>query len=87
MNDSIFILMTRSYVLADENIKTYVNPLYRPNEAALWPSVYAQSMNVWTGLFMRNLINENPQKEAYNQTIKMIEANKQALLRFEKLQK
>ncbi|XP_051942913.1 myotubularin-related protein 9 isoform X1 [Hippocampus zosterae] len=31
----------------------YTNPLYEPNELAIWPSVHPQSLQLWRGYFLR----------------------------------
>ncbi|XP_061698995.1 myotubularin-related protein 9 isoform X2 [Syngnathoides biaculeatus] len=31
----------------------YTNPLYEPNELAIWPSVHPQSLQLWSGFFLR----------------------------------
>ncbi|XP_043999323.1 myotubularin-related protein 9 isoform X1 [Gambusia affinis] len=31
----------------------YSNPLYEPNELAIWPSVHPQSLQLWRGFFLR----------------------------------
>lgn len=31
----------------------YLNPLYEPTDLAIWPSVHPQSLQLWTGLFLR----------------------------------
>ncbi|XP_061651447.1 myotubularin-related protein 9-like isoform X2 [Phyllopteryx taeniolatus] len=31
----------------------YTNPLYEPNELAIWPSVHPQSLQLWRGFFLR----------------------------------
>jgi myotubularin-related protein 9 len=69
------------------NQSTFTNPLYEPNEAALWPSLFSQSMCIWSSLFLRNQKNENPLREADTEITKMVEANKQARLRVQKLRK
>ncbi|XP_052386461.1 myotubularin-related protein 9-like isoform X3 [Carassius gibelio] len=31
----------------------YLNPLYEPTDLVIWPSVHPQSLQLWTGLFLR----------------------------------
>ncbi|XP_043119366.1 myotubularin-related protein 9-like isoform X2 [Puntigrus tetrazona] len=31
----------------------YLNPLYEPTDLAIWPSVHPQSLQLWTGMFLR----------------------------------
>ena len=67
-----------------ENI---TNPLYEHNSAALWPSVYGQVINLWSGLYLRHQRNENPFKEAKNEIFKLVDLNKKAKTNVEKLRK
>lgn len=80
-------MLKRTFINVSENLKTFVNPLYEPNEAAIWPSLFTQSMSMWSGLFLRHQRNDKPQKEASAEIEKMILANKQARLKVEKLRK
>ncbi|XP_037550657.1 myotubularin-related protein 9 [Nematolebias whitei] len=33
--------------------ENYLNPLYEPNELAIWPSVHPQSLQLWRGFFLK----------------------------------
>jgi myotubularin-related protein 9 len=63
----------------------FLNPLYERNDAVLWPSLYPQSLSVWSGLFLRFQRKENPIREAKAELIKKVEANQLARERVEKL--
>ncbi|XP_072546129.1 myotubularin-related protein 9 isoform X1 [Salminus brasiliensis] len=41
------------FLLQCEEREQYINPLYEPTELAIWPSVHPQSLQLWTGLFLR----------------------------------
>ncbi|KAI4899852.1 hypothetical protein NFI96_027010 [Prochilodus magdalenae] len=41
------------FLLRCGETEKYVNPLYEPTELAIWPSVQPQSLQLWTGLFLR----------------------------------
>uniref|UniRef100_A0A0N5AB60 Myotubularin phosphatase domain-containing protein n=1 Tax=Syphacia muris TaxID=451379 RepID=A0A0N5AB60_9BILA len=42
-----------SYVNNPEILRSFVNVLYEPNDAVLWPSVAPQSLTFWDRLFLR----------------------------------
>ena len=70
-----------------ENLTAFQNPLYELNDAILWPSLYSQSLSVWTNLFLRFQRKENPIREAKNELLKKVEANRLARERVEKLRR
>ncbi|XP_066538376.1 myotubularin-related protein 9 isoform X2 [Hoplias malabaricus] len=41
------------FLLRCKEREQYINPLYEPTELAIWPSVQPQSLQLWTGLFLR----------------------------------
>uniref|UniRef100_A0A3B4D630 Myotubularin phosphatase domain-containing protein n=1 Tax=Pygocentrus nattereri TaxID=42514 RepID=A0A3B4D630_PYGNA len=41
------------FLLRCSEREKYINPLYEPTELAIWPSVQPQSLQLWTGLFLR----------------------------------
>ncbi|XP_032808695.1 myotubularin-related protein 9 isoform X2 [Petromyzon marinus] len=42
-----------SWVNRPEVMEQYLNPLYEPNNLAIWPSVAPQSLVLWEGVFLR----------------------------------
>lgn len=42
-----------SYVNRPNVLEQYLNPIYDPNEKAIWPSVAAQSLELWESVFLR----------------------------------
>ncbi|XP_061157209.1 myotubularin-related protein 9 isoform X1 [Syngnathus typhle] len=40
-------------LLKPRESEQYTNPLYEPNELAIWPSVHPQSLQLWRGYFLR----------------------------------
>ncbi len=92
MDREILFVSTRtasiwSYVNYPKNLKKFINPLYQKNMAVIWPSLYPQSMSLWTGLFLRHQRNEEPFIEAKTELIKMCDEHEQARLRIENLKK
>ena len=53
----------------------------------MWPSVYGQVINLWSGLYLRHQRNENPFKEAKNEIFKLVDLNKKAKANVENLRK
>lgn len=45
---SLWSYVNRPAILAD-----FLNPLYEPNSAVLWPSVAPQSLELWKGMYLR----------------------------------
>lgn len=83
----LFLQLQRTYFNSPENLKQFQNPLYEPNENVIWPSLYSQSISVWTSLFLRHQRNDKPQKEVSAELEKMVEANKQAREKVDRLRK
>lgn len=79
-----FSFVLRTFINSPENLICFKNPLYEPNDSALVPSLYGQSISVWSGLFLRNLRNDKPQKEASAEIEKMVEGNKKVRDKVEK---
>lgn len=42
-----------SYVNKPNTLSEYLNPVYEPNEEAVWPSVAPQSVELWENVFLR----------------------------------
>ncbi|KAM3726949.1 Myotubularin-related protein [Dirofilaria immitis] len=57
-----------SYVNNPEILRTYVNALYEPNPAVLWPCVAPQSIAFWERLFLR-WIRDWKQMDGIKQTV------------------
>ncbi|CAF0826541.1 unnamed protein product [Brachionus calyciflorus] len=74
-----------TFVKSEEGLKLFINPLYESNDAVLWPSLYTQSLSLWSNLYLRFHISNEPFIEAKNEILKMLDANKQARLKVEKL--
>ncbi|RNA33548.1 Myotubularin-related 9 [Brachionus plicatilis] len=74
-----------TYVKSEENLKKFINPLYKINEDVLWPSIYTQSLSIWSNLYLRFQINSKPNTEAKSEIVKMVDSNMQARLKVDKL--
>ncbi|XP_071959434.1 myotubularin-related protein 9-like isoform X1 [Antedon mediterranea] len=65
-----------SYVNKPNILETFLNPLYQPNNAVLWPSVAAQSLTLWSSLFQRWELDSRPFDDAYMEIGKIREQDK-----------
>ncbi|KAK6960629.1 myotubularin-related protein 9 [Biomphalaria glabrata] len=76
-----------SYLNRPEILQDYMNPMYEPNPTVVWPSVAPQSLNVWTGLYLRGVINQSPQEEAWQEIYKIREYDKELRSKVNKLRR
>jgi myotubularin-related protein 9 len=67
-----------SFINAEANSKTFQNPLYERNSAALWPSLYNQTLTIWSNLFLRYQANTTPWREALCEMRKLVDDNHEA---------
>ena len=79
--------MKRTYVNSSDMLDKWLNPFYDPRTQGIWPSVYPQSITLWSGLYLRFSRNDGPLNEAEEEMRKIIEANSAARVRVEKLKK
>lgn len=66
-----------SYINRPEIIQAYFNPLYEPNPRVIWPSVAPMSLNLWTGLFLRRVIDSSSQELAWKTVFEVKERDKE----------
>ncbi|XP_025090665.1 myotubularin-related protein 9-like [Pomacea canaliculata] len=66
-----------SYLNRPEIIKDYLNPMYEPNPAVIWPSVAPQSLSLWNGLYLRTYIDQTPVQEAWEEMKRIREHDKE----------
>ncbi|XP_064652187.1 myotubularin-related protein 9-like [Lineus longissimus] len=75
-----------SYINRPEVLQTYMNSLYEPNMAVIWPSVAPQSLLLWP-LYQRNLLDQRPQEEAWEEIIKIKERDQELKSRVVRLRR
>uniref|UniRef100_A0A8C1VQ81 Zgc:154055 n=1 Tax=Cyprinus carpio TaxID=7962 RepID=A0A8C1VQ81_CYPCA len=79
----------------------YLNPLYEPTDLAIWPSVHPQSLQLWTGLFLRwteyaqnmeeareevwSIVKEHREQAGHDRTNNMLSTHCDTLTPFENL--
>ncbi|GFQ68442.1 myotubularin-related protein 9, partial [Trichonephila clavata] len=56
---SLWSMLNRTDVLL-----TYLNPMYEPNNNVIWPTVAPQSLILWSGMYLRWVIDQKPVNEA-----------------------
>jgi myotubularin-related protein 9 len=83
----IFFINTRTFINSPENVKNYLNHLYEPNEVIIWPSLFIQSLTLWSSLFLRYQRKQNPIIESRSEIMNQVELNAQARERVEKIRK
>ncbi|XP_018336659.1 myotubularin-related protein 9 [Agrilus planipennis] len=67
-----------SYLNRPEILTAFLNPMYEPNKAPIWPSVASVSIVLWEDLFFRWIIDQNEAKKAFEK-IKSIVADDKSL--------
>lgn len=67
-----------SYINRPQVLVECLNPVYEPNEKAIWPSVAAQSLELWESVYLRWIIDTRFKKRA-KQRLKYIRAEQKKL--------
>lgn len=76
-----------SYLNRPEVLGMYMNPMYDPNPAVIWPSVAPQSLCLWSGLYLRSQVNQTKQVEAWTEIRKIREFDKELRSKVTKLRR
>ncbi|XP_054167367.1 myotubularin-related protein 9-like [Oppia nitens] len=66
MNFSKKTVSLWSYVNKPEILQDFLNPSYEPNNAVIWPSVAPQSLELWSGLYLRWVVDQTANEKACN---------------------
>ena len=77
----------RNFVGDKDNLNNLKNSLYEPNGSVIWPSLYVQSISLWSSLFLRFQRNEKPLSESRAEIARIVEENKQSRIRVAKLKR
>lgn len=67
-----------SYINRPKVLESCLNPVYEPNEKAIWPSVAAQSLELWESVYLRWTIDMKFKRKAM-QRLKYIRAEQKRL--------
>lgn len=76
-----------SYLNRPAVLSEYLNPMYDPNPAVIWPSVAPQSLSLWSGLYLRSQVNQIKQQEEWTEVRKIREYDKELRLKVTKLRR
>lgn len=76
-----------SYINRPEILQQYLNPLYEPNAAVIWPSVAPQSLTVWGGLYQRWQRHQVVKQELWEEIVLIKEHDKELKSRATKLRR
>lgn len=76
-----------SYLNRPEVLGQYLNPMYDPNPAVIWPSVAPQSLELWSGLYQRSQISSEKRREAWTEVAKIREYDKELRSKVSKLRR
>ncbi|XP_054724545.1 myotubularin-related protein 9-like [Uloborus diversus] len=79
---SLWSMLNRSNVLL-----TYLNPMYEPNNSVIWPTVAPQSVVLWSGMYLRWVVDQKPQLEAWTTIAEIREKEKELQSRTAKLRR
>ncbi|XP_078449733.1 myotubularin-related protein 9 isoform X1 [Lampetra planeri] len=74
-----------SWVNRPEVMEQYLNPLYEPNNLAIWPSVAPQSLVLWEGVFLRWNQSFKCVQEAWDEVVIMAARHKELQARVSSL--
>ncbi|GAB6019226.1 Carrier protein, mitochondrial [Chamberlinius hualienensis] len=65
-----------SYVNRPVVLQNYLNPLYEPHPNVLWPSVAPMSLDLWSGLYLRWVLNQSSQQKVWKYIMDIKEKDK-----------
>lgn len=54
-----------SYINRMDVMQSVLNPMYEPNNRVIWPSVAPMSLALWFELYLRWVVDQSPQKQAW----------------------
>uniref|UniRef100_U5EXU6 Putative phosphatidylinositol 3-phosphate 3-phosphatase myotubularin mtm1 n=1 Tax=Corethrella appendiculata TaxID=1370023 RepID=U5EXU6_9DIPT len=76
-----------SHLNRPEIIKTFLNPMYEPNPAIIWPSVAPVSLVLWSDLYLRWVLDQTQQRNMQQQIYDLINHEKELRSKTLKLRK
>lgn len=60
-----------SYINKPDILQKYLNPIYRPRDEAMWPSVAPQSIELWESVFLKWLVDPKWKNKATEQLLRI----------------
>lgn len=76
-----------SYVNQPDILQSFLNPMYDPNNRVIWPSVAPMSLSLWSELFLRWVVDQTPQKKAWEAITSLREKDKELRLKAMRLRR
>lgn len=76
-----------SHLNCTDVLSTYLNPMYEPNLKVIWPSVAPQSLLLWSGMYLRWIVDQKPQLEAWKSIAEIREKDKELQSKAAKLRR
>ncbi|KAK3607056.1 hypothetical protein CHS0354_015367 [Potamilus streckersoni] len=76
-----------SYLNRPEVLERYLNPLYDPNPAVIWPTVAPQSLELWPGMYQRSYLDKSKKREKWTEIAKICEYDKELRSKVNKLRR
>lgn len=76
-----------SHLNCTDVLSTYLNPMYEPNMKVIWPSVAPQSLLLWSGMYLRWIVDQKPQLEAWKSIAEIREKDKELQSKAAKLRR
>ncbi|CAH1133961.1 unnamed protein product [Ceutorhynchus assimilis] len=65
-----------SYLNRPDVITNFLNPMYEPNKAAIWPSIAPVSLVLWSDLYLRWVVDQKQQRRATQKIQQLIQNDK-----------
>jgi myotubularin-related protein 9 len=62
-----------SFINQPENMKSFINILYEPNNEPIWPNISPFSLDLWSNLYLRYQLDQTALEEAKSEIIKLKE--------------
>jgi len=62
-----------SYINRPDVIQQFLNPLYEPNAIVIWPSVAPPSLMLWSGLYLRWVVDQSQNEKVWEEMSMMKE--------------
>ncbi|XP_067014319.1 myotubularin-related protein 9 [Anabrus simplex] len=76
-----------SYLNRPDVLQSFLNPMYDPNNRVIWPSVAPMSLTLWSELYLRWVVDQTPQQEAWRTITELREHDKELRLKATRLRR
>ncbi|GLG92762.1 Myotubularin [Gryllus bimaculatus] len=76
-----------SHLNRPDVLQSFLNPMYDPNNRVIWPSVAPMSLTLWSELFLRWVVDQSPQRQAWRTITALRERDKELRLKATRLRR